>query len=749
MPAARRRSWSAAPLVAAAVLVPVLAVPSPARAEPPADTVVGELVQAWAEPDGAHAEEEPRADDGLLTWIETDDGDAVRVPTEDLADELPDVAPGATVEVTVGDEVDDAPAGDHELEPAREVLAAEVLAAAEEPAPTAPATALTDEVTVVMTALPGATPDATLAEVVQAVNGPVAAFWSAQSGGAVRIGAAAANVDWWQPTGVDCSNPAALWNAAAARAGWSRGPGRHLLVYLPYGTPGCAYGLAEVGTSLTGGGRLYVTDVATSVIAHELGHNFGLGHSSARQCSSALETGTCRTRAYYDFYDVMGMSWDQVGSLSAAHSARLGLLPADAATTVTASSAGGTYTLAPLSGSSGTRAVRLLAADGAVYWLEHRTAGGQDAWLGTSANWPRLQTGVLLRRAVGGSDTSWLLDGTPSASSGWDGDMRTALPVGTAVRVAGGDFTVTVQSATATGAVVRIATADPPRLARTPENGAVYLVSGGTRHLVPDLTTLAAYSALGPVTFVAQGYLDGIPEGPRLGRVVTDPGGGVWFVDAGIKLPFASCAQVADYGAACGSIVRLEQPLIDAFVTGPVMTSVYRTTSGKAFVVSGGVKREVVDDAALAAAGWPTAGVRLLESGLGHLPYGVPITRDGVVLRNRSTGAVTVAAEGTFTALSHAVWAATPLSSWPVRSLDDAGMRQLPTTPATGALLRERGGSAAYLVSQRGRVLVADASMLPGSVPEVPAAVLAALPEDGSLAAGTFVKGSQGAGVYA
>ncbi|MGY1605533.1 hypothetical protein, partial [Geodermatophilus sp. SYSU D00815] len=42
-----------------------------------------------------------------------------------------------------------------------------------------------------------------------------------------------------------------------------------------------------------------------------------------------------------------------------------------------------------------------------------------------------------------------------------------------------------------------------------------------------------------------------------------------------------------------------------------------------------------------------------------------------------------------------------------------------------------------------------DASMLPGSVPEVPAAVLAALPEDGSLAAGTFVKGSQGAGVYA
>ena len=72
----------------------------------------------------------------------------------------------------------------------------------------------------------------------------------------------------------------------------------------------------------------------------------------------------------------------------------------------------------------------LTAADGTDYWLEYRSATGQDAWLGTPADRLGLQPGVLLHRSGSLPDTSLLLDGTPSAAAGWRADLQDALPVG-------------------------------------------------------------------------------------------------------------------------------------------------------------------------------------------------------------------------------------------------------------------------------------------------------------------------------
>src|SRR4051812_34143867 len=218
------------------------------------ETVVGELVQAWPEHED-HAEAVARADDGPLTWIETASGDTVRVDTDDLDGDLPGagVPVGATVSVVVGDEVEDQAATEDGAEPAVEVLSAEVVSDAPDEEPPV-AAAFTDTVTIVMMIPFGGTAEAnrTLADVETAVNGPVADFWRAQSGGAVDIHTAAGNDPNWVQATVPCSNYSGLWSQAATAASWAPGAGKHLLVYLPRSSAGCSYGLAQVGSSLTG-----------------------------------------------------------------------------------------------------------------------------------------------------------------------------------------------------------------------------------------------------------------------------------------------------------------------------------------------------------------------------------------------------------------------------------------------------------------------------------------------------------------
>jgi hypothetical protein len=212
------------------------------------------------------------------------------------------------------------------------------------------------------------------------------------------------------------------------------------------------------------------------VIAHELGHGFGLGHSNFLDCGSTILGTDCVT-ARDNKFDTMG-SAPETGHFNAFQKEYLGWLSPQEILTVTNS---GIYDLQPfeLIDNVTSKAIKIRkeqdpAGQGSTwYYLEYRQALGFDSFIAGNSN---VENGILVHT---GQDfdyqSSLLLDMTPNSSIlSFNDRSDPALIVGESYTDTASGITITTDQAETNGASVTISLGQPlcvhgnPTLALSP-----------------------------------------------------------------------------------------------------------------------------------------------------------------------------------------------------------------------------------------------------------------------------------------
>lgn len=195
------------------------------------------------------------------------------------------------------------------------------------------------------------------------------------------------------------------------------------------------------------------------VIAHELGHNFGLLHSQALDCGATTLGDGCAQPSYGDAADTMGNG--VTPHFNAYQKEQLGWLNTAGQPPITTVSASGSYAIAPYA-SMGTAAKALKIPRGLnpqtgkmqYYYIEYRQPVGFDTVLGNIGN---LTRGVLVHTTDIDSNIM-LLDMTPDSDpTSQFYDIRdSALPVGRTFTDSAAGISIKLVSADAGGATVEV-----------------------------------------------------------------------------------------------------------------------------------------------------------------------------------------------------------------------------------------------------------------------------------------------------
>jgi Gametolysin peptidase M11 len=261
----------------------------------------------------------------------------------------------------------------------------------------------------------------------------VDAFYRSMSYGKVSL---AGDVTPWLhafDVPVACNLPTVRAEGAAAAAAAGYDPAKYDRVVYVHPEQNCPWsGVTQAATVFLNGA------VTPYLVAHELGHSFGLGHSNLTDCKHH----GCGALEYGDPYDTMGVG---SGDFNARSKFQLGWL-----TNVTRPAKNGTYVLAPIERASSLPQAIVVTTANDQYWIEYR---GQAALSDDGRQ--TAGTGVIIRVSPSPDLNDFGSSGIPNLLlANPDGRHRPELRHGERFMDAGA-FTLTVLEASGDRARVR------------------------------------------------------------------------------------------------------------------------------------------------------------------------------------------------------------------------------------------------------------------------------------------------------
>ena len=293
-----------------------------------------------------------------------------------------------------------------------------------------------------------------------------------------------------------------------------------------------------------------------------------------------------------------------------------------------------------------------------------------------------------------------------------------------------------------------------------------FFISGGKKYLIAncDQALNLGLNCQAAVT-LTQVQLDALPTGafrPDLTGIVKSaavaPALPSYFLTSATKKYPVDCAKSHLLGFVCSTAKELSAAELDALPTVRLsaaalgISSTLNLADGSRVIIKNGQKREVLDDASLAAEGIVVSAPSPLKlSDFDYLPWGQPIALDGSLFVNRDLGREGLLSGGQFYDIDPATDKDIDFSKWFAKSkgtLGGPGLSALPATKPLASLVFDDKDQY-WLLDKTGKTKVISTANWVNKAVEISAAVADKLPTNSAVITGSnFIQADSQSTVY-